>query len=61
MHLRRIAFCLDIHNEAVKSMRYPPESHSKKEKDPKEGGGKQDELTIDEIIKEIQDDMEKDE
>lgn len=58
---KRIAFCLDIHNEAVKSMRYPPESHSKKEKDPKEGGGKQDELTIDEIIKEIQDDMEKDE
>ena len=22
---RRIAFCLDVHNEAVKSMRYPPD------------------------------------
>lgn len=52
---RRIAFCLDIHNEAVKSMRYPPESHSKK--DPK-AESKPDELTMDEIIKAIQDDME---
>ena len=57
---RRIAFCLDIHNEAVKSMRYPPESHTKKDKDAK-NENKQDELTIDEIIKEIQDDMEKEE
>lgn len=59
---KRIAFCLDIHNEAVKSMRYPPESHTKKgDKDAKSGENKQDELTIDEIIKEIQDDMDKEE
>ena len=23
---KRIAFCLDVHNEAVKSMRYPPDA-----------------------------------
>lgn len=43
-------------------MRYPPESHTKKgDKDAKSGENKQDELTIDEIIKEIQDDMDKEE
>lgn len=25
----RIAFCLDLHNEAVKSMRYEPDAHKK--------------------------------
>ena len=65
--VRRIVFCLDVHNEAVKAMRYPPAKSSgavgasddqkdgskdKKKKD--EGGDK----TIDEIIKEIEDEMD---
>merc|ERR1711971_26801 len=36
---KRIQFCLDIHNESVKAMRYPPNAHkpqSEKEKDDKE-------------------------
>lgn len=26
---RRITFCLDVHNEAVKAMRYPPDAYRK--------------------------------
>jgi len=36
---KRIQFCLDIHNESVKAMRYPPNAHkpqSEKEKEEKE-------------------------
>merc|ERR1712141_503963 len=36
---KRIRFCLDIHNESVKAMRYPPNAHkpqSEKEKEEKE-------------------------
>ena len=64
--LRRIAFCLDVHNEAVKSMRYPPEEVYRKELqaqanggrggDKKKDGDKEDEKTIDELIKEMEDD-----
>jgi len=28
----RVDFCLQIHNDAVKAMRYPPDSWNKKEK-----------------------------
>ncbi len=55
---KRIAFCLDVHNEAVKSMRYPPDAYKKellagsKDKDSK------DEKTIEELIKEYEDDGE---
>jgi 26S proteasome regulatory subunit N3 len=27
---KRIVFCLDVHNEAVKAMRYPPDAYKKK-------------------------------
>merc|ERR1712130_335062 len=40
---KRIQFCLDIHNESVKAMRYPPNAHkpeSEKEKEDKKEGGK---------------------
>eukprot|EP00600_Ochromonadales_sp_CCMP1393_P006693 CAMPEP_0174963028 /NCGR_PEP_ID=MMETSP0004_2-20121128/5095_1 /TAXON_ID=420556 /ORGANISM="Ochromonas sp., Strain CCMP1393" /LENGTH=519 /DNA_ID=CAMNT_0016211593 /DNA_START=53 /DNA_END=1612 /DNA_ORIENTATION=+ len=64
---KRIAFCLDVHNEAVKSMRYPPEELYKQELLSKSGKGgdkkdsdKQDEKTIEELIKEMEDDMEED-
>ena len=26
---QRISFCLDIHNQSVKAMRYPPKSYNK--------------------------------
>lgn len=52
---RRIVFCLDVHNEAVKSMRYPPDSYKKEvESSKKDKDGKEDEKTIDELIKELE-------
>jgi 26S proteasome regulatory subunit N3 len=52
---RRIVFCLDVHNEAVKGMRYPPDAYKKEIA----GKGKEDdEKTIEELIKEMEDDME---
>jgi len=63
-HCRRIAFCLDVHNEAVKSMRYPPDEVYRKELQRQAGGDKKkedegkDEKTIEELIKEMEDDMD---
>lgn len=64
---RRIVFCLDVHNDAVKSMRYPPVTaagentegaqNSVEEKKGKKKGD-DDDKTIDEIIKEIEDEMD---
>mmetsp|Transcript_23529 Transcript_23529/g.34183 ORF Transcript_23529/g.34183 Transcript_23529/m.34183 type:complete len:535 (-) Transcript_23529:208-1812(-) len=54
---RRITFCLDIHNEAVKAMRYPPNAY-KKELD--EVLKKDDEKTEEELAKEIEDEMDED-
>jgi 26S proteasome regulatory subunit N3 len=53
---RRIMFCLDVHNEAVKSMRYPPDAYKKDSKSSDKP--EPDEKTIDELIKEIEEDME---
>lgn len=63
---RRIAFCLDVHNEAVKSMRYPPDEVYRKELQNQAGGkngdkkkdDKEDEKTIEELIKEMEEDMD---
>ena len=56
LHCRRIAFCLDVHNEAVKCMRYPPDAYKKElalgDKDRK------DEKSIEELIKELEDEYE---
>ena len=52
---KRIAFCLDVHNEAVKSMRYPPDAYKKEIKN--KGQDIEDEKTIEELIKEMEDDM----
>lgn len=61
--IRRIAFCLDVHNEAVKSMRYPSEEAYKAElaaKNGKKGGDKDkdSDKTIEEIIKELEDEYD---
>lgn len=61
---KRIAFCLDVHNDAVKSMRYPPDETYRKELEKLRGGDrkrdsdKQDEKTIEELIKEMEDEMD---
>jgi len=51
---KRIAFCLDVHNEAVKSMRYPPDAYKKEIKN--KGQDAEDEKTIEELIKELEED-----
>jgi 26S proteasome regulatory subunit N3 len=47
---------LDVHNEAVKSMRYPPDAYKKElalgDKD------RNDEKSIEELIKELEDEYE---
>ena len=57
---KRIEFCLDVHNEAVKSMRYPPDAYKKDSKKAQGGGDKPDdeEKSIEELIKEMEEDME---
>lgn len=60
---KRIAFCLDVHNEAVKSMRYPPEDAYPKKNallggNEKDKGGNDEEKSIEEIIKEMEDDFD---
>lgn len=55
---RRIAFCLDTHNEAVKAMRYPPDAYKKEHKKMSGTEDKDTEKTIEEIIKEMEDDMD---
>lgn len=53
---RRIAFCLDVHNEAVKSMRYPPDAYKKELA--MTNKPKMDEKTVEELVKELEDDMD---
>jgi hypothetical protein len=47
---------LDVHNEAVKSMRYPSDAY--KEVMNKDNKNKSEEKTIDELIKEMEDDYD---
>ena len=62
MYCRRIIFCLELHNDAVKSMRYPPsddlqkkqlllDKDASKDKDKKSNN---DEKSIEDIIKEME-------
>jgi len=61
---RRIAFCLDVHNEAVKSMRYPPDEVYRKElqnqagRADKKADDRKDEKTIEELIREMEEEDE---
>jgi hypothetical protein len=53
-------FCLDVHNDAVKSMRYPPtvSATAAPAEDEKKKKGDEEDKTIDEMIKEIEDEMD---
>jgi len=54
---RRIAFLMDVHNEAVKSMRYPPDAYKKAIANTKNKDGDV-EKSIEELIQEMEDDMD---
>jgi len=53
---KRIAFCMDMHNEAVKSMRFPPDANKKEKED--EDGREED---IEQRVKEAQEEDDDDE
>jgi len=53
---KRIVFCMDVHNEAVKSMQYPPDAYKKDLESPEERAER--EKTEEEIAKEIEDEMD---
>ncbi|KAJ6832183.1 putative 26S proteasome non-ATPase regulatory subunit 3 [Iris pallida] len=52
----RIAFCLNMHNEAVKALRFPPNSHKEKESAEKRRERQQQELELTKHIAEEDDD-----
>lgn len=54
---RRIAFCLDVYNESVKAMRYPPDAYKKELKQGK-AAAKQDERSIEELLKDLDEDFD---
>ncbi|CAM9643856.1 unnamed protein product [Ascophyllum nodosum] len=52
---KRITFCLDVHNEAVRAMRYPPNAYKKELESARLG---LDDKTEEELAKEIEDEMD---
>mmetsp|Transcript_4129 Transcript_4129/g.6303 ORF Transcript_4129/g.6303 Transcript_4129/m.6303 type:complete len:502 (+) Transcript_4129:44-1549(+) len=54
---RRITFCLDIHNEAVRAMRYPEDAY-KRDLENAHRKGLQDDKTEEELAKEIEEEMD---
>lgn len=58
MIYRRIVFCLDVHNEAVKSMRYPSDTYKDISAGSSNKNSKSEEKTIDELIKEFEDEYD---
>tara|TARA_B110000971_G_C19607120_1_gene318687 strand:+ start:209 stop:421 length:213 start_codon:yes stop_codon:yes gene_type:complete len=50
---KRIAFCLEMRNSAVKAMRYPEDAFKKKVVEKKKGGKGEEELTEEELVNEI--------
>lgn len=54
---RRIAFCLDVYNESVRSMSYPPDAYKKDLKNAQKASPEE-EKSIDELIKEMEDDFD---
>ena len=57
---RRIVFCLDVHNEALKAMQYPPDAHKPKKKEADGEEAKDDDetkQTDEEIAKEIEEEL----
>lgn len=57
---RRIAYCLTTHNEAVRSMRYPPDAYKKQLEASRGNRGKRDDKTDEEKAQELGDELEED-
>lgn len=57
---RRISFCLDVYNEAVRSMRYPPDAYKKElaRSGLSKDKANDEEKSIEELIKEMEDDLD---
>ena len=53
---KRITFCLDVHNEAVKAMRYPPDAYKKELESAEER--MQREKQDEELQKELEEEMD---
>ena len=54
--MRELAFCLDVHNDAIKAMRYPPDAYKRESK--KMGDEETSEKTIEELIKDLEEEEE---
>ncbi|KAH8050876.1 hypothetical protein JL720_15264 [Aureococcus anophagefferens] len=55
---RRVVFCLDVHNEAVKAMQYPPDAHKpKKALEDGEEAKDDEKQTDEELAKEIEEEL----
>jgi 26S proteasome regulatory subunit N3 len=57
---RRIAYCLTTHNDAVRSMRYPPDEYKKQLEASRGMRGKKDEKTDEEKLQEFEEEMDED-
>jgi 26S proteasome regulatory subunit N3 len=57
---RRIAYCLTTHNDAVRSMRYPPDEYKKQLEASRGMRGKKDDKTDEEKAQELEDELEDD-
>jgi 26S proteasome regulatory subunit N3 len=57
LKFRRIAFCLDVYNESVKAMRYPPDAYKKELKQAINANAKE-ERSIEELIKDMEDEFD---
>ena len=57
---RRIAYCLTTHNDAVRSMRYPPDEYKKQLEASRGRKGKKDDKTDEEKAQEFEDELDDD-
>ena len=59
---RRIAYCLTMHNDAVRGMRYPPDAYKKQLEASRgnRGGGDDEDKTDEEKAAELEDELEED-
>mmetsp|Transcript_1481 Transcript_1481/g.2690 ORF Transcript_1481/g.2690 Transcript_1481/m.2690 type:complete len:542 (+) Transcript_1481:60-1685(+) len=57
---RRIAYCLTTHNDAVRSMRYPPDEYKKQLEASRGMRGKKDDKTEEEKAQELEDELDDD-
>ena len=57
---RRIAYCLTTHNDAVRSMRYPPDEYKKQLEASRGMRGRKDDKSDEEKVQEIEEELDDD-